>query len=1302
VLYCHLFFDEAFFEKSDLEQIESYLTLTVLNTLSILTQENINYQTHIEQYPQLVKDYQQLLEQKNLQLVKVVKKNDKQFKPLESIKQLISGFLILPAQAQYDHCSGSLSCKQWDYDCHCDDGTSCHYNLDECPEGICTDCTKTCGTTVELDPNWCERYGGDTCRSPSSGTCESISSIYCATTGVCYVDTPPPPPDATATPAPPPPPSCPNCCPEGMTCYGGRYADLDGDCAATEICCLECGYPPPEDIHARGDVLMWFFYDHNSNGIFDDGDTKIPNDIANSATLKLETLDRVNTDGTNYWTSVYDIGLWDDSYEGVCPTMAKIMDDCPHPDLVWSLETCEGENDEPSWENWYNCCGSSCGNTVCCPTDDNPNPGPYGSCQGKCEKEPDYSNRTGRWFWNGIVVNLFAQNLFWGSYDESRLTKVAWGGKIDNKSNWAPSGRVKYWLEGLPDDYEVTVFRYDREPMDANLQHIDNPGSNFIFQDIIYTRSSTTRTALFVMGIGPKIEPPQVQAIYSATESVCVANEGSTTINIEADYWDPETEPGFAKLLDNGNFEQENGWTLHAADPDGTYNPDPHDAGLTQTEKYLKDQSVFIYKGAETKWGPQINHSLPLLELSQTYTFSVWAKAPNSAQFILQQYPTAGCGDDYIPLASTSHPGNNEWKLLKFTYTPTDECARYAQIILSAGGSNVGDTVYFDGLAIEEGNQPGIFSDIKHFQVNIEAQPIETPMEYKSGYWPIRLMLNRMEHGGIAPNHFKIIHAPSGNFAYASIQFDSNFNRYYLAQDLTVQNSSGDNVATLLGSNPETLDWNTYFTLANDHIKANWAVKIESGFPSTDPVGLENFHISAHVRDFYSLEDSRTAAEVGDGRSTFYIPAFLATWHRLDTLNTIQPNIDFNIWEGDSCSSSPITPITVNNARIKLEDNFSSYFNDSSYSMTPDSCEGQYNVMLDLTNQTGTTYVCGCDNGLDGNFFTCEYFDVEATHETGNPINFFVIPADLSHGPWFQSVGGNILASGGDIRSYVPSDGSGPCDPTLGCEPALLTSLPWSSSNTDTPGFPLASGTVDTIDGTGEYSNIHNANRSQSDDGRAEKLTAQLPQRGYTYYYNKFGFNSETLSNNAMPTGLSTSDLNVYQYTGDLTIRDTNSWNVPNNVKLVVFVNGSLTFSGSNSNITSVDPGGFLAFIVRGEIIIDKSVGHSMSADVAEAASNTPNTATSNLEGVFIAQKITVESAGDSAIDNKLIAEGTFVGWNGITLARNFANEGGVGATHNMYNPTETFIHRPDLVINMPVEMKEALHEWREVNPSKE
>ncbi len=1288
VLYCNLFFDETFFEKSDLQQTESYLTLTTLNTLAILTQESIDYQTHIEQYPQLVKDYQQILEQEDLQLVKVVKKNENKFNPLESIKQLISGFLIPRALAQYDHCDGHLSCKQWDYDCLCPDGvTACTLNVD-CPDGPCTDCDQTCGTVVELDPYWCEKYGGDTCRSPLSGTCETTSSIYCETVGVCYVEeddpySPPPEEDPTPPPPTPTPPTenCPNCCPNDMVCISGRYADLDGYCAADEMCCLECGYI--DNGGPRGQVRVWFFYDSNRNGQFDPEDQALPSSVITNTRLRLHLLNKDCTDGESIWACTAEIAANHTIPPG--PGIAGVLID----------DRCDGEEG-----NFDGCSGE---NGVCC----NHTPTFFQTCWGTCQND----NRAGSDSWDrevgGVRDNIgdwwFKNRLFWDyymgddytnptlNYDNHKLATGTWGGFI---ADYGDGGGINYEVVNLPEGYEVSVIR-NQDPMDANIQETVYDQSYLNNRYIKGVADSEVTQQLVVVGITPEIRPPQVQNVYSETEFVCVANQGSSIINIETEYWDPETEPGFAKLLDNGSFENElEGWTLYAAS-----NLDSHSFYRTLDQSKFNQYSVAINKGAETTWGPQINHSLPTLNASQPYTYSVWAKAPNSAQFILQRYPTEGC-TGYASLASASHPGGNEWRLLKFSYSPSDQCARYAQIILSSGGSNVGDTVYFDGLAIEEGAQPGIFSDIKYFQVNIEAQPIETPMTYRNNYWPIRLMLNRMDHGGTAANHFKIIHAPSGDFANANIQFDSNFNRYYLAQDLTIQNGSGDNVATLLSSDPQTNLWRTYFTLEYDRIFAHWAVEIESGFPSTDPAGIENFHISAHVRDFYGLEDSRTGDELGD-RTTFYIPEFFATWHRLDTLNTIQPNIDFNIWEGDSCGSSPVTSVSVNHARIELDSTFSPYFDNSSYSMTPDSCEDTHNVTLDLTEQTGTTYVCGCDNGTDGNSFTCEYFDVDPTHDTGVPINFFVQAANLSHGPWFQSVGGNILASGGDIQSYIPNDGSGPCVSTLGCEPALLTSLPWSTDNADTPGFPLAAGSVDTVDGDGQYSNIHDGNRSQSENGRVEGLTNQLPQRGYTYYYNKFGFNGETLASNTMPSDLSTSDLNIYQHIGDLTISDTNSWNVLNNVKLVVFVNGDLTFSGSNSNITNVDTGGFLAFIVSGDIIIDNSVGHNMSSGVAGSASNTPSTATSNLEGVFIAQNITVQSAGTSEIDNKLIAEGTFVGWNSVTLERDFADEG-IGATHNIYNPTETFIHRPDLVVNMPVEMKEALHEWREVNPSQD
>ncbi len=68
----------------------------------------------------------------------------------------------------------------------------------------------------------------------------------------------------------------------------------------------------------------------------------------------------------------------------------------------------------------------------------------------------------------------------------------------------------------------------------------------------------------------------------------------------------------------------------------------------------------------------------------------------------------------------------------------------------------------------------------------------------------------------------------------------------------------------------------------------------------------------------------------------------------------------------------------------------------------------------------------------------------------------------------------------------------------------------------------------------------------------------------------------------------------------------------------------------------------------------------------------------------------------DTTRDRKFIGAGTFVGWGGVNLRRDF-DDGKLGkALHNV-QATETFIHRPDFLLSMPNEMKVATHEWRQV-----
>jgi hypothetical protein len=111
--------------------------------------------------------------------------------------------------------------------------------------------------------------------------------------------------------------------------------------------------------------------------------------------------------------------------------------------------------------------------------------------------------------------------------------------------------------------------------------------------------------------------------------------------------------------------------------------------------------------------------------------------------------------------------------------------------------------------------------------------------------------------------------------------------------------------------------------------------------------------------------------------------------------------------------------------------------------------------------------------------------------------------------------------------------------------------------------------------------------------------------------------------------------------------------------------------------LITVDEGGFLAFIVSGNIIVDSSEGHTNLSDTV-----------GNIEGVYVADgSIIISSNGE--VDKRFVGEGTFVGWTNVNLMRNFNSEEANGAY-----PTETFVYRPDFVRCTPEKMKHPQVIW--------
>lgn len=209
----------------------------------------------------------------------------------------------------------------------------------------------------------------------------------------------------------------------------------------------------------------------------------------------------------------------------------------------------------------------------------------------------------------------------------------------------------------------------------------------------------------------------------------------------------------------------------------------------------------------------------------------------------------------------------------------------------------------------------------------------------------------------------------------------------------------------------------------------------------------------------------------------------------------------------------------------------------------------------------------------------------------------------------------------------------------------------------------------------------------------AVSTTSQVKEN-YAYFYKVYGagVHATPFPSNPddaeKPPALGEDDAS-YLRDGDLMI-DTHAWQVSSGETIVVFVTGNLVLRDSNHlrQLIQVERGGFLAFIVQGDVVIEASVGNDNLDDT-----------TANIEGVFIADgQIIVQSRGEAAGgDDRFVGAGTFVGWGGVELQRDFS-DGDTRKQENRVRPTELFMYRPDFVAHTPARMKRAHYIWQETN----
>jgi hypothetical protein len=281
---------------------------------------------------------------------------------------------------------------------------------------------------------------------------------------------------------------------------------------------------------------------------------------------------------------------------------------------------------------------------------------------------------------------------------------------------------------------------------------------------------------------------------------------------------------------------------------------------------------------------------------------------------------------------------------------------------------------------------------------------------------------------------------------------------------------------------------------------------------------------------------------------------------------------------------------------------------------------------------------------------------------------------------WFQVQGGNTYADRTDspaIRSIISaSDCTEPA-----CIPNLITMMQ-ELLNVDTDGVIISGG--GSVETAGHYT---------PRDLVAQNTRLTRFKEGYDFFYRRSDLGSSPTDTFATQhDGALKPPLDGFHYSSqDLVIQD--PWTVSAGESHVVFVDGNLTIENPSdfATLIEVEEGGFLAFIARGNITFAANVGHTNIATV-----------TPNVEGVFIADnQIIVRTNDDPAVgDRRFVGAGSFVGWTGVDLQRDFADfgAGGSGATFNLTIPTETFIYRPDLVLSTPDFMLSPRSIWQETN----
>ena len=151
------------------------------------------------------------------------------------------------------------------------------------------------------------------------------------------------------------------------------------------------------------------------------------------------------------------------------------------------------------------------------------------------------------------------------------------------------------------------------------------------------------------------------------------------------------------------------------------------------------------------------------------------------------------------------------------------------------------------------------------------------------------------------------------------------------------------------------------------------------------------------------------------------------------------------------------------------------------------------------------------------------------------------------------------------------------------------------------------------------------------------------------------------------------------------------AWSVGATDKIVVMVDESTPGAGDASLTLSgpitIAPGGFLAFIVNGNISVAPAVGVDCAPSPGVCGS------TPVLEGVYVADGTFQTGTSSVSTAERLVAKGMFIAGD-FLLQRDLDSVG-----QNINYAAELFLYNPQLLFTMPEAMKDLPITWEEVAP---